>query len=1026
MYAPLWVKSNFSFLEGASHPEELVVECARLGLGVMALTDRDGVYGAVKAWRAAREHGVRLIHGSQLSVGGAVELVLLVQDALGWENLCALITRANQVEEADRARFYRARLGDHCAGLIALAGLLPGAGEPEWLFLRALRGGFGDRFYVMVTRHQREWDPELERASERAAARLRAPIVATGEVLYHSPTRVAAQDVLTCIKQKVVISELGGSSRVNPTFCLMSRARAVRRWRDRIEWLARSREVAMRCTFALSELAPRYPGGDVPEGVSSRAWLRQKVEEGVTRRYPEGASAEVTDQLERELELIGDLGYEGYFLTMHEIIEFCRAREILCQGRGSAANSAVCYCLGITAVDPVALGLLFERFLSRERAEPPDIDLDIMHNRREEVLQYVYERFGRARAAMLCNTVRFRARSAIREVGKVLELDERAIDALARSSWRGSAEGGFDTLVESVGLDPRARRVRQFERIVSTIIDFPRHLSIHPGGFLLSEDALSKLVPIQPASMEGRTVIQWDKYDVEELGLFKLDLLGLGGLTLVDDAFRLLREFEGVDVDMATIPANDSPTYDMLCEGDAIGVFQLESRAQRSMLPRLRPRSFYDLVIEISLVRPGPIQGQMVHPYLRRRQGLEEVVYAHPALEAVLGKTLGVPLFQEQVMRVAMVAANYTAGEADQLRRDMAAWRKEGDLVRHRARLISGMKQNGIEESFAERVYQQLKGFASYGFPESHAASFALIAYATAWLKSNHPEIFTCALLRAQPMGFYSPNTIIEDAKRHGVRVLSLDVNASGWEHELVRFGGGLAIRLGLRLVKGAEREQVEALVSRRRERGLYCALGEVVEISGEKTTRALARAGALGSIAQDRRDAMWRARGALARRGDTLKIPRTARVERAPRPRQLGLFEQIAQDLETTRVSTRGHIMQTCRASLSRRGVCSARDVNSARDGRRLRVVGVVLCRQRPPTASGTMFMTLEDETGLVDVIVWPSVFERWAVTLRAASVLGIEGKLQSEDGAVHLIAESVFVPQLEFELPKRSRDFR
>ena len=769
-------------------------------------------------------------------------------------------------------------------------------------------------------------------------------------------------------------------------------------------------------------------------------------------------------QLERELGLIAELEYGGYFLTMWEIVQYCRRHGILCQGRGSAANSAVCYCLGITAVDPVKMGLLFERFISRERAEPPDIDLDIAHERREEVIQWVYERYGRERAAMVANVIRYRPKSAVRDVGKVLGMPETALDRLAKlCGWRDPP--GEETL-RNAGLDPSHRAHQLLLELVAELQDFPRHLSIHPGGFLLGHEPVCELVPIENATMDDRTVIQWDKDDVEALGLFKVDLLALGALSLVDRCFALMREHEGVDLDMARLPHDDPTTYDLCCAADTVGVFQIESRAQMSMLPRLRPRRFYDLVIEVSIVRPGPITGGMVHPYLRRRRGEEPVEYPHPSLEPVLAKTLGVPLFQEQVMRLAVVAADYTPGEADQLRRDMAAWRKSGRIEGHRERLVARMTEKGIEEEFAVRVFDQIRGFGEYGFPESHAASFALISYATSYLKAWHPTAFTAALLNAQPMGFYSPATIVEDARRHGVVVRPVCAQRSLWDctmEPLLGAGAGQggrstldagrsvldperpghivrpahALRMGLRMVKGLRREGAEALLAARRDRP-FDDLADLVRRTAGRAAGAghgatagldegglvkLAEAGALDVFGLDRRQALWQVRALLEDR--QLDLPLDRSDGPAPPFRALAPFEAIAWDYERTGHSVQGHPLSVLRPQLQRLGLPTAAQIRGMKDGQRLRYAGIVICRQRPGTANGTVFMTLEDETGFVNLVLWPRIFEEQGLVARGAVVLGVTGKLQNQQGVTHLVAEQLWVPELDDVPAGRSRDF-
>jgi error-prone DNA polymerase len=696
---------------------------------------------------------------------------------------------------------------------------------------------------------------------------------------------------------------------------------------------------------------------------------------------------------------------------MWDIVRFCRERHILCQGRGSAANSIVCFCLGITAIDPVRMDLLFERFLSRERAEPPDIDLDIEHERREEVIQYVYERWGRRHAAMVANLVRYRARSALRDIGKVLDLPLLTLDRVA-NTLDASASSVDVASVRAAGLDPDRPVIRHWLALVEQIQGFPRHLGIHPGGFLLGSEPVDTLVPVEPATMEGRTVIQWDKQDVEDLGLFKVDLLGLGALTVIHRTFDLLREYDEIDLDMATVPAEDPTTYSMISRGDTVGVFQIESRAQMAMLPRLKPRTFYDLVIQVAIVRPGPIQGDMVHPYLRRRAGLEPVTFPHPKLEKVLAKTLGVPIFQEQVMKLAIECAGYSGGEADQLRRDMAAWRSKGRIEAHRERLITRMVQHGIPQDFANRIFRQIEGFGEYGFPESHAASFALITYVTAWLKCHHPAAFACSLLNAWPMGFYHPSTIVEDAKRHGVTVLPIDVRRSKWDCTLEHVPGSVrwALRMGLRYVKGFGARE-KAAFERAWAEGPFRDLPDFVRRTrlSRRAYEALAEAGALAGFGLDRRKAIWEVRALASEIGSAMPLADAPSPDRGAQFPPLGKHEEIAWDYRTSMHSTRGHPMEALREALASRGDPDARTVAAMPQGRSIRYAGIVICRQRPESAHGVTFMTLEDETGFVNVVIGKDVFERFELVCKTASLLEVEGTIQAQDGVVHLIAETL-----------------
>ena len=1034
-YVPLWCKSCFSFLEGASHPEELVEAAAAHGIETLALTDRDGVYGIVEAHVEARERGVRLIAGSEITIDDGSTLVLLAADREGYGNLCGLITAGRLRSEKGASRVGWREVCERAPGLIALWGggrsLL--AGEADPLFVaHGLKEAFGDRLHALAARHRRAEEPRAEARLRLRAERCRIPVVAGHEVLYHRPQRRMLQDVLAAIRSRVRLAGAGTLLKPNHEHALKPPHAFARLFEDDAAAVARTREVAARCSFSLAEIRYRYPSERLPSGTTSAERLRELTFLGARERYPGALPEAVARQLDRELGLIVELDYCGYFLTMREIVGFCRERGILCQGRGSAANSAVCYCLGITAVDPVRMGLLFERFLSRERAEPPDIDLDIEHDRREEVIQHVYARYGRSHAAMVANVIRYRPRSAVRDVGKALGIAETALDRISKLLPHHG-----DVTPEAfaqAGLDPERPAHRLAIRLASELLDFPRHLSIHPGGFLLGHEPVSTLVPVENAAMADRTVIQWDKDMLEELGLFKVDLLGLGALHHLHRAFDLLAEHGGPSLSMAAIPPDDPATFEMIRGADTVGVFQIESRAQMAMLPRLRPRTYYDLVIEVSIVRPGPITGGMVHPYLRRRAGEEPVVYAHPSLEPVLAKTLGVPLFQEQVIRLAMAAADYTPGEADQLRRDMAAWRRTGRIERHHERLVRRMTEKGIEPEFAERVFEQIRGFGEYGFPESHAASFALIAYATAWLKRHHPAAFACSLLNAQPMGFYSPATIVEDAKRHGVPILPADVARSAWDctlensgtaTEFPEFPPSLALRMGLRYVKGlgeADGTRIEAARAARE----FSSVEDLARRTGldEGALSRLAEAGALASLERDRRGALWAAKGAA-------RAPRTAmrlaRDERKPAFAPLDAFETVAWDYRASGHSPRAHPLAPLRGKLRAKGFPDARAVSALPHGRRIRYAGLVICRQRPGTASGVVFLTLEDETGFVNVVAWRDVYEKHRVLVKTSSFLGVTGRIQAEDGVVHLVAEGFWAPKGVLAAASvESRDFR
>ena len=1032
MYSPLFTKSNYSFLEGASHPEELVARADELGLSALALTDRDGLYGVVRAHVEAKSRDLRLLAGSQITVDDGSTIVLLATSYEGYKNLSRLITIGRRRSEKGSSQVTWTEICDHAPDLIALWGgrqSLLTAGECPDEVVHALCDAFDDRLYAMITRHFTAREDARRALVLARAERFGLPTVACVEVLYHRRQRRPLQDVLTSIRQGVPLDEAAPLLRPNAEHLLATPDDFARRFKDHPDAMGRTLEIASRCRFSMDDLRYTYPRGNIPEGHDHNSWLRHLTLHGATWRYGSPIPSDVQDQLVREFTVIEELDYAGYFLTMKEIVDYCTDHGILCQGRGSAANSAVCYCLGITAVDPLKMDLLFERFISRERAEPPDIDLDIAHQRREEVIQHVYESYGRGRAAMVANVIRYRPKSALRDVGKTLGLADSAVDRLARLLSRRSEFP--DQIWERADLDPHTPRHRHLRTLVEQILDFPRHLSIHPGGFILCDDPVAHIVPVENASMEDRTVIQWDKYDVEAMELFKVDLLGLGALTQLDEAFRLLRTHRSIDLDMARLPVDDPATYDMICDADTLGVFQIESRAQMSMLPRLRPRCYYDLVIQISIIRPGPITGDMVHPYLRRRQGKEPIEYPHPDLAPVLEKTLGIPLFQEQVMRLAIVAADYTPGEADQLRRDMGAWRAHGKIERHRHRLISRMQKNGIEPEFAERIFHQIQGFADYGFPESHAASFALIAYATAYLRCHHPAVFTCSLLNAQPMGFYSPATIVEDARRRGIEVRPIDVTRSERDCTLepIDDSGALAIRMGLRYVKGLRDKSIDAILAARTKQS-FDGLDDLhrrCPLPSNDLER-LAEAGAFEPFEVTRRQALWRIQGLQATRDAPLTLPlEDGEDHLLPAFRRLDKLEVVSWDYRTSFHSPRGHPLEPLRPVLNRLRLPTAKQLNRIPDGHRTDYAGLVICRQRPATASGVLFMTLEDETGLANVVVFPRIAERYLVLLRTEPFLGISGRIQNQEGVVHLLADHLWVPRLPRNPAKtRSRDFQ
>ncbi|MEZ4384347.1 MAG: error-prone DNA polymerase [Nannocystaceae bacterium] len=1031
-YAALWVKSNLSFLVGASHPDELVDRAHALGLEAVALTDRHGVYGAVRAHTRAAELGIKLLHGAEITIerpplpdalaplgddarpgpadpDAEGRAVLLAIDRAGWSALTSLLSQAH----LERPR------GQPLVGLAALreaaAAPLIVLTDTPWL-LSQLNAVAGDRLYALCARHRRSDEPRREALLRARADDLGIPAVAATEVLYHERSRRPLQDVVSCIRHGRTLSDAAACTRANDEHDLKAPADFAALFADAPALVDRTREIAARCTFTLAGMSYRYPSGELPDGTSEADFLRERTLDGARDRYGGSIPADAQAQIDRELGLIHELDFGGYFLTMWDIVRFCAQRGILCQGRGSAANSLVCYCLGITAIDPLRMDLLFERFLSRERAEPPDIDLDIEHERREEVIQYVYARYGRRYAAMVASIIRYRPRSAIREVGKVLGLPAPALSRAAKLHDPFAREIDV-AILKDAGIDPESPLGGHLCRLARDLLDVPRHLATHPCGFLLGHEPIDTLVPIEAGAMPGRTVIQWDKHDIEALRLFKVDLLGLGALSHLHRTLELVREHDGQTLTMATIPAEDPATYAMLQRADTVGVFQIESRAQMAMLPRLRPETFYDLVVEIALVRPGPIQGDMVHPYLRRRCGEEPVTMPHPEVERILGKTLGVPLFQEQVMRLAIALAGYSPGEADQLRKDMGAFRAPGRIEEHRQRILERMRGRGVAPAFAERLFNQIRGFGEYGFPESHAASFALIAYASAWLRCHHLPAFVCGLLNAQPMGFYAPATIIDDARRHGVEILPIDVQRSQWECTLERREADesddndptarWAIRMGLVYVRGLRVDDRIALEDNPPPYEDLDGFARRTGLGGD-ALHALAEAGALRGFGYSRREAIWRSRGLAARAGDRLALED---VSDLPLFAGLSDHESVLWDYKRSGHSTQGHPLSVLRPKLRRLGMLDAAAVRELGDGAAVEVVGLPICRQRPGTAKGVTFYTLEDETGFVNVVVWARVFERYAAVAKTAAILGISGKVQrSKEGIVHVIADALW----------------
>jgi error-prone DNA polymerase len=1004
-YAELRCLSNFSFLRGASRPEELVARAKALGYHALAMVDECSLAGVVRAHVAAKEHQLKLLVGSQFQVlcDTPFTLVVLACNLNGYGNLCEFITRLRR--SAPKGTY---RLTLNAIRAEALADCVVVAVPDRTCYqarmdsvARWLLKHFMGRCWLGVEQLRR-FDDEMRLHQLRQSSELTAvPLVAVGDVRMHVRSRKPLHDVLTATRIGKPLTECGFA--LEPSAEQRLRARLTLGQLYPAELLAETLAVAARCDFSLDELRYQYPSEVVPQGETSTSYLRRLTEEGARKRWSRGTPEQWVKQIAHELELIADMGYEHYFLTVYDIVDFARSKDILCQGRGSAANSVVCYCLGITEVDPGRATVLFERFISRERNEPPDIDVDFEHERREEVIQYLYEKYGRERAALTATVISYRPRSALRDVGKALGFEEGALDVLAKGSrWWDGHDIACERLVES-GLDPDRLKVRQLLELTSQLMGFPRHLSQHTGGFVLTQLPLSRLVPIENATMKDRTVIEWDKDDLDAVGLLKVDVLALGMLTALRKAMALIGEKQGRAFRMQEIleKADDELTYDMICAADTVGVFQIESRAQMSMLPRLRPRKYYDLVIEVALVRPGPIQGGAVHPYLKRRQKKEPVSYPGPELEEALGRTLGVPIFQEQCMQIAVLAAGFTPGEADGLRRAMAAWKRHGNLEKYERRLIDGMVARKYTAEFAQSVFEQIKGFSSYGFPESHAASFALLVYVSAWIKCHHPAEFLTALLNSQPMGFYTPSQLVQDAKRHGVVVRPVDVLHSDRDSMLEADG---AVRLGLHLVGGINKEAAERIMAVREQQAFHNAQ-DLARRAGldQSQMKSLAAADALMGLSGHRRQQVWDA-AALQAPPALLK---GAPVDEAPLalpPAPEG--EAIVWDYASLGLTLRRHPLALLREELAKRKLMTAEQLKDAPNGRLVRHCGIVTLRQQPGTSSGVVFVSLEDETGVVQVIVWKRIRERQRAVLTGSRLLAVYGKWQREGEVRNLIA--------------------
>ncbi|MES1983063.1 MAG: error-prone DNA polymerase [Pseudomonadota bacterium] len=1027
-YAELHCLSNFTFLRGASHPEELVARACELGYTALAITDECSLAGIVRAHVAAKACGLKLLVGSEIRFAAGPRMVLLATDRTGYGNLSALITRGRRSAIKGSYTLALSDIQHGLPGCIALLlpDPLPSLAQAQWV-----AAAFPGQAWLAVELFRGAEDIDRLAALTELGAATGLPLVAAGDVHMHVAARRALQDTLSAIRLGVPVFDAGAALHPNGE-------RHLREHTDLAclypaELLGQTLAVASLCHFSLDELRYEYPEELVPPGATPISHLRKLTEDGLLQRFPAGVPSSVSALVKNELELIEELGYEPFFLTVYDIVCFARSRNILCQGRGSAANSAVCYALHITEVNPACMAMLFERFISRERNEPPDIDVDFEHERREEVIQYLYAKYGRERAALAATVITYRSRSALRDVGKVLGFGLDQIDQLSKSmAWWDGRQAMPQRLVEA-GFDPNTPKVRLLMQLIHELVGFPRHLSQHVGGFVIARGNLSHLVPIENAAMADRTLIQWDKDDLDALGLLKVDVLSLGMLSAIRRALDEVSVLRGRTFTMADVPSEDPAVYDMIGQADTVGVFQIESRAQMSMLPRMRPRRFYDLVIEVAIVRPGPIQGGMVHPYLRRRQGLEAVTYPSEDVKEVLERTLGIPIFQEQVMRLVVVTAGFTPGEADHVRRSMAAWRRKGGLDQFERRLLDGMREHGYPEEFARQIFQQIQGFGEYGFPESHSASFALLAYISAWLKCHEPAAFTCALLNSQPMGFYAPAQLVQDARRHGVEILPVDVMASAWDCTLSLAPSSNAeeqqqrrqpaLRLGLRMVKGLTLESSTRLQAARAHRP-FSSVEDLALRGGlnQRELKCLAAAGALTVLVGHRRQAYWDVAGVE----QAMPLASAPVEETQPALFPLTEGQNLVADYATLGLTLGRHPLALLRNRLTRQRLVTAAALRAFPHGRLARAAGLVISRQRPGTSSGVTFLTLEDETGSINVVVWRDLAERQRSELLGARLLAVYGVVEREGEVVHLIAGRLKdLTPLMGKLMTHSRDF-
>ena len=1003
-YVELFAISNFTFLTGASHAEELVTRARKVGLGGLAIADKNTFAGIVRGHSAAKELGLRYLVGTRLVLIDGTEILAYPRDRTAFGQLSRLLTLGKRRTVKGQCDLKLEDVLDYCAGCILIGLSGPDFGET----LRALKAAVDDHVFVGLAPEYDGADPDRFAAAQALADRLDLDTVALGNVIMHAASRLRLADVLSCIREKTTIDKLGRRALPNAERRIKSEFEIRRLFQAYPTAVANTARIAEACPFSLDELRYEYPD-EISDGLAPNDRLRKLTEEGLVRRYPDAVPLKVRAMVEKELRLIGELDYARYFLTVHDVVTFARSKGILCQGRGSAANSVVCYALGITEASPDMITMVFERFISEARNEPPDIDVDFEHERREEVIQHIYEKYGRHRAGLCSTVIHYRSRSAIRQVGQAMGLSVDVVSALSSQVWGVSSSDLEDERAKSAGLDLEDRRLRQTLDLAKQILGFPRHLSQHVGGFVITKGRLDELCPIENAAMADRTVLEWDKDDIEALGMLKIDVLALGMLTCIRKCFDLLETWKGERYTLATLPQEDPVVYDMLCEADTVGVFQVESRAQMNFLPRMRPRTYQDLVAEVAIIRPGPIQGNMVHPYLRRRRGEEEIIYPSEELREVLERTYGVPLFQEQAMQIAIVAAGFTATEADALRRALNGFRRQGAVEDFKERFLAGCLERGYEKEFAENCFKQLEGFSSYGFPESHAASFALLVYVSSWIKCHHPDVFCCGLLNAQPMGFYAPAQIVRDARQHGVTVLPVCAEHSFWDNVLEPLpNGGFAVRLGFRQIKGFAEDDGHWIAAAR-----GAGYGDVETIwrragIGRGALTKLAGADAFAVYGLERRDALWSVKGLGADRPLPLfeKTGEGLPEEDANLP-LLSQHESVFEDYVATRLTLRDHPVNLLRDKLPR--FSPAEYHRTTTDGAWLAVSGLVITRQRPGTASGVIFLTLEDDTAVSNVVVWPKVFAKYRKEVMAGRLLHVRGKLQREGTVTHVIATQI-----------------